>query len=227
MGKYKEVSNLLPKTIAGAINEPPISEVMKIVGKGKIVVFLKAELVLLSSRISVSGNITSEQLEFISTQLVEFFPNESLADFKLCFERGCMGQYGEIFRMDGIVLRKWMEQYLDEKYQVVETNLVNERDTLYRKPEPKKEEDQNRDEKAKDWLRIWREEVDKVAGVKSPSMTREDVLKWGQSEPPKKESVTSGYKYFQVKNVQVLALTQEHAEELVQKMIKSGDLEEF
>ena len=227
MGKYKEVANLLPKTIQGAVNEPPISEVMKVVGKGKIVVFLKAELVLLSSRISVSGNITSEQLEFISTQLVEFFPNESLADFKLCFERGCMGQYGEIFRMDGIVLRKWMEQYLDEKYQVVETNLVNERDTLYRKPEPKKEEDQNRDEKAKDWLRIWREEVDKVAGVKVPSMTRDDVLKWGQSDPPKKESVTSGYKYFQVKNVQVLALTQEHAEELVQKMIKSGDLEEF
>ena len=227
MGKYKEVANLLPKTIQGAVNEPPISEVMKVVGKGKIVVFLKAELVLLSSRISVSGNITSEQLEFISTQLVEFFPNESLADFKLCFERGCMGQYGEIFRMDGIVLRKWMEQYLDEKYQVVETNLMNERDTLYRKPEPKKEEEQNRDEKAKDWLRIWREEVDKVAGVKVPSMTRDDVLKWGQSEPPKKESVTSGYKYFQVKNVQVLALTQEHAEELVQKMIKSGDLEEF
>lgn len=227
MGKYKEVANLLPKTIQGAVNEPPISEVMKIVGKGKIVVFLKAELVLLSSRISVSGNITSEQLEFISTQLIEFFPNESLADFKLCFERGCMGQYGEIFRMDGIVLRKWMEQYLDEKYQVVETNLMNERDTLYRKPEPKKEEDHNRDEKAKDWLRIWREEVDKVAGIKVPAMKREDVLKWGQSDPPKKESVTSGYKYFQVKNVQVLALTQEHAEELVQKMIKSGDLEEF
>lgn len=227
MGKYKEVANLLPKTIQGAVNEPPISEVMKVVGKGKIVVFLKAELVLLSSRISVSGNITSEQLEFISTQLVEFFPNESLADFKLCFERGCMGQYGEIFRMDGIVLRKWMEQYLDEKYHVVETNLMNERDTLYRKPEPKKEEEQNQDEKAKDWLRIWREEVDKVAGVKVQSMTRDDVLKWGQSEPPKKESVTSGYKYFQVKNVQVLALTQEHAEELVQKMIKSGDLEEF
>lgn len=230
MGKYKEVANLLPKTIAGAVNEPPISEVVKVVGKGKIVVFLKAELVMLSSRISVSGNITPEQLEFISTQLVEFFPNESLADFKLCFERGCMGQYGDIFRMDGIVIRKWMEQYLDEKYQVVETNLMNEKDNPYQtaEPEPKPENYKvASDESAKEWLRQWREEVEKAEGNKTPAMSREDILKWGQSEPPKRQSVTSGYKYFHVKNLQVMALTQEHAEEIVKKMIASGELEEF
>ena len=56
-------------------------------------------------------------------------------------------------------------------------------------------------------------------------MSREDVLKYGQNEPVRK-SATDGYKYFQVRNVQVLALTQEHAEDLVKRMIKLGELEE-
>lgn len=54
------------------------------------------------------------------------------------------------------------------------------------------------------------------------------IEKEGFSEKkPIKNTATSGYKYFQVKNIQVLALTQEHAEELVQKLIEKGELEEF
>lgn len=229
-GKFKEVADSLPTTIEKAIGQPVVKDIVKAIGKGKVVLFIKAELMRLSKRISVSGNINPEQLEFISTQLVEFFPNESLADFKLCFERGCMGQYGDIYRMDGIVLRKWMEQYLDEKYQVVETNLMNEKDNPYQtaEPEPKPENYKvASDESAKEWLRQWREKVEKAEGNKIPAMSREDILKWGQSEPPKRQSVTSGYRYFWVKNVQVMALTQEQAEDIVRKMIASGELEEF
>lgn len=176
--------------------------------------------------VSVGNKLNDAQVQFISTHLVDLFQNETLADFKICFQRGCMGQYGDIFRLDGIILRKWMEQYLDEKYQVVETNLMNEKDNPYKPtPEPKGYQVAS-DDSAKEWLRQWREEVEKVEGNKTPAMSREDILKWGQSEPPKRKSVASGYRYFPVKNIQVMALTQQHAEDIVRKMIASGELEE-
>lgn len=213
-GDFKKVSDELPSKISQATNQPPICDFIKIVGHGKIVLFVKSELIKLSERISVSGNLTVPQLEFIATQLVEMFPNESLADFKLCFERGCIGQYGEIYRMDGIVLRKWMEQYLDEKYQVIESELMKLKDDEYKKHTP---------EPGKDWYKVWLESVG--TGNKVPGMEDRDVLKYGQ-EKPVRESKTSGYKYFQVRNIQVMALTQEHAEELVRLMIEKGELEE-
>ena len=211
---YKGASDSMPRTVTLATKEPPICDVIKVIGRLKVVIFVKLELIKLSERISVSGNLNESQLEFISTQLVEMFPNESLADFKICFERGCIGQYGEIFRMDGIVLRQWIEKYLEEKYQVIESELMKEKDEHYKKIAP---------ETSKDWYKVWLESIG--ADPKVPAMSREDVLKYGQSEPVRK-SATDGYKYFKVKNVQVLALTQEHAETLVKKMIDIGELEE-
>jgi hypothetical protein len=226
---FKGVSDNLPKTIQDAIGSPRINDLVSIHGKAQVRLCVEYELIKTNALVSVGNKLNDAQVQFIATQLLEFFPNETLADFKICFERGCIGQYGEIFRLDGIVIRKWMEQYLDEKYQVVETNLMNEKDNPYQtaEPEPKPENYKvASDESAKEWLRQWREEVEKAEGNKTPAMSREDILKWGQSEPPKRQSVTSGYRYFWVKNLQVMALTQEQAEEIVRKMIASGDIEE-
>lgn len=213
-GNYSAVREAMPKRIQDVVGQPPICDVEKVVGRGKIVIFIKAELIQLSSRISVSGNITPEQMEFIATQLVEMFPNESLADFKLCFERGCMGQYGEIFRMDGIVLRGWLEKYLDEKYQLVEAAVKAEQKTV----------DRDADytgpgyEKFKAWAKELQEGIKKV-----PKIEDKDVRKFGK-EKPHRESVTAGYKYFDVRGVQIYAITQEHAEQLAAMMIKDGTL---
>jgi len=213
--RHKEVSELLPKTVKNAVNQPPLCEVAKVVGNNKVVRYIEWELVRMTSLVSVGNNLNDAQVQFIATQLVEMFPNESLADFKLCFERGCIGQYGEIYRMDGIVLRKWMEQYLEEKYQVIESDLMKEKDEHYKKINPETE---------KDWYKIWLESVG--TDNKVPAMEDKDVRKYGQ-EKPVRTTATAGYKYFQVKNIQVLAVTQEHAEELVKKMIDLGELEEF
>jgi len=205
---------LLPTSVSKATNQPPICDIIKIVGRGKVVIFVKIELVKLSERISVSNNLTVAQMEFVATQLVEMFPNESLADFKLCFERGCIGQYGEIYRMDGIVLRKWMEQYLDEKYQVIESELMKMKDDEYRKHTPAP---------GRDWHQVWLDSIGE--GNKVPSLDQKYINKYGQ-ENPVRESKTAGYKYFQVHNVRVYASTQEHAEQLVKLMIEKGELEE-
>ena len=166
---YKAAADALPTRISEATKQPPICDLEKIVGRGKIVIFIKLELAKVNERISVSGNITPEQAEFIATQLVEMFPNESLADFKICFERGCIGQYGEIYRMDGIVLRKWVERYLDEKYQVIESELMKEKDEHYKKIHPETE---------KDWYKVWLDSVGE--GNKIPEITTEEILSEGQ-----------------------------------------------
>lgn len=215
-GNYSAVREELPKKIKDAIGQPPICDLEKIVGRGRIVIFLKAELVQMAGLISVSSNITPAQMEFIATQLVEMFQNESLADFKLCFQRGCIGQYGDIYRMDGIVLRGWMEKYLDEKYQIVETEVKKEQ----------QEQNSKADysgpgyEKFKQWAKELSDSTKKV-----PGMTDKDVRKFGQ-EKPARNTVTSGYTYFNVRGVEILATTQEHAEEIAAKALKLGMIEE-
>lgn len=217
---YKAAGDALPRTIQDAIGQPTINEVAKVSGRDSVVEFVQGELIKMAAMVSVGNNLKNAQVTFIATQLIEIFPNESLADLRLCFQRGCMGQYGEIFRMDGIVLRGWMEKYLDEKYQVVESNLMKEKDS-YKDIAPAKEAKKE----GKDWLKVWQEEIEKQpGGGKVPAMTDADVLKYGQREPPRKPSATAGYKYFPVKNIQIQALTQEHAEELVELMITRGTL---
>lgn len=118
---FKLASESLPSKLTLVTKEPPICDIIRVVGNTQVVLFVKFELIKLAERVSVGNNLTASQVEFIATQMVEMFPSESLADFKLCFERGAIGQYGEIFRMDGVVVRQWMQKYLDEKYQVVES----------------------------------------------------------------------------------------------------------
>lgn len=178
--EYAKAARCLPSKIHQVINEPNLSDVVRAVGRGKVVTFVQIELTKLAERVNVSGNITPSQLEFISTQLVEMFPNETLADFKLCFERGCIGQYGQIYRMDGIVIREWMEKYLDEKYRVVEESLMKEKDDLH--PHQKSE---------LNVYQYWMQHNNLKDGIKPvPQISDESILSEGQSEPPKKKGIS-------------------------------------
>lgn len=181
---YASAAKALPSKIHEVINEPNLSDVVRVVGRGKVVTFVQIELTKLAERVNVSGNITPSQLEFISTQLVEMFPNETLADFKLCFERGCIGQYGQIYRMDGIVIREWMEKYLDEKYQVVEESLMKEKEDQYK--------GLSKDESGPGY-ELFKNYVKELNESKSKSVRHlfgDAVLSEGQSEPPKKKAIS-------------------------------------
>ena len=130
--RFDTVGRLLPSKIKDAINQPSLSDLIKINGRENIILYIQFELIKVSGLVSVSGNLNDNQIQFIAKQLLEMFPNETLADFKICFERGCMGLYGQIYRMDGIVLGGWMEKYLDEKYYALEQQLVEEKENIYK-----------------------------------------------------------------------------------------------
>lgn len=129
--QFDKASSLMPSKIEQTFEQPKIREVAALVGEKNVILQLEFELIKLASLMSVGGNLTASQIKFIAEQLVQLFPNESIADFKICFQRGSIGQYGDIQRMDGITVRTWFEAYLDEKYRVLEDKLMKEKETIY------------------------------------------------------------------------------------------------
>ena len=155
---------------------------MKVTGEGAVVRFIEFELVKMSALISVGGNLNNAQVQFIAQNLVEIFPHESLADFKLCFERGCIGQYGEIFRMDGIVLRKWMEKYLEEKYSEIDKQHEKQKAA-------ERQQAQQPEEIGPGYLEFQEYAKNLAMGVKIP-MLPEDLIKSEGQEKPKAKTGT-------------------------------------
>lgn len=128
---FKSVSDMLPKTIEKAIGQPPISSLVRSVGADVLQLQVEYELTILSGLVSVGGNLTNFSIPFVAEQMILNYPNESLADFKLCFQRGAMGAYGNIQRLDGVTIGVWFKEYLDEKYKVVEDMLMSEKESQY------------------------------------------------------------------------------------------------
>lgn len=126
--RWSEVSESLPSRIEGTFDLPKVSELVQATGLDSVAAFIEFELVKLSALVSVGGNLSKSQVPFIASQLIDLYPNETIADFKICFQRGARGDYGDIFRLDGLVIRKWMELYLEEKYQFLEDKLMKEKD---------------------------------------------------------------------------------------------------
>lgn len=145
---------------------------------------IEYELVCLADLMSVGGNLNNAQVKFIAEQFVELFPAESIADFKICFQRGAMGRYGQIQRMDGITLKEWMDKYLEEKYQVVEDILMKEKDEIYKRPSLSEAE----------FAHVQTIDVDKMLNEYKDSfknfearaimpISDEDIEKYGQERP--------------------------------------------
>lgn len=149
------------------------------IGEQSVKLMIQFELVKLAELMSVGGNLNDAQVEFISEQLIELYPNESIADFKICFRRGAMGNYGQIQRMDGLTIGEWMKQYLGEKYEVLERQLMNERDEYYKVVVPEKAD--------RDWHAEWLEAVNKNDGFKDvPKLSEDEIRAEGQAEPKRK-----------------------------------------
>lgn len=129
-----KVSDLLPTTIEKSLDEPPLSVLIQIVDPRNIEAFLAIELTKLQSLVNVDErlNLQPHQIPFIASQLIELYKTETLADFKICFQRGALGRYDDkLLHLDAAVIGNWMNKYLDEKYQVAENKLMAEKENFY------------------------------------------------------------------------------------------------
>lgn len=182
-GRLDETSRLMPSTIEAALEFPLVRDVEREIGREQLRRYIEFELIKLAQLVSVGGNLNDAQVQFISGQLVERYPNESIADFKLCFERGITFRYGRIYRLDPTIIFEWMGCYLEEKYQVVEEKLVKEKDEYYKVPE-RTENPDVADKYIRQMLESLRPEP-VVSG-----MTEQEIKQEGQ-EKPKKQTYPS------------------------------------
>ncbi|HAH35142.1 MAG TPA: hypothetical protein DCL81_00870 [Algoriphagus sp.] len=60
--------------------------------------------------------MTEDQAIDTAYLLLEKYPYESFEDFVIMFRNAKMGKYGELYnRLDGQIIFKWMEEYMEEK----------------------------------------------------------------------------------------------------------------
>ena len=177
------ISSRMPGRIEDALDFPIVREVCLTAGESNVRKYVEYELMKLATLVSVGGNLNNSQVVFIAAELLKFFPNETLADFKLCFQRGAIGQYGEIFRLDGIVIRGWMGKYLEEKYMVIENSLMSEKETLHQPAQTISEECQQ--QKIKERLRAWKDAVESVNVKPVSPLTDDEIRKEGKQSPKK------------------------------------------
>lgn len=184
-GRNDLVSKLLPTKIEEAINEPKLFEMVQATNELSVLRQIEYELIILASLMSVGGNLNKAQVPFVARQLLEMFPKESLADFKICFERGAMGRYGDIQRMDGITIGKWMGIYLEEKYLVLEDEMMREKDEIYSRVEPTKP--------LIDVDKMLNEYKDQILGTPGKPvmpLTQKEIREEGQERPKKRTFVS-------------------------------------
>ena len=99
---------------------------------------IEYELIKLAKMVNVGGNLREEQARDIAEALHEQYPNENIADFRTCFHRATMlHKYGDIFRLDAMVITGWFTQYLEEKYEALEKEVHAFKDNPYQPPSKK------------------------------------------------------------------------------------------
>lgn len=147
------------------------------------------------SKLYQLGNWTEENAVFLAEWIYDNYKYDALDDVIACLKNPPHTENKQ-WRLTPDTIKEWMKIVLDKRAEKRENENKALKET-FKDPLPN---------------------VDYGAFKKK---VEEEGLPTNKSAQTTK---TSGYKYFQVHNVQVLALTQEHAEELVQKMIERGDL---
>ena len=166
-----------------ALDEPPCSMMIKSMGGQAVAAYIEFELIRISRLFSGSGNLNPEMIEFIPNQLLNLYPNESLADFKLCLERGVSGLYGPLQRLDSATIIGWMGEYLEEKYKAKEDALMKAKDlTPYEIPKP-----EGLTPKTQQDINAFLMQL-KEPGNKVRSLTDAEIKQEGREKPPAKKS---------------------------------------
>lgn len=88
--------------------------------------------------VNINKKMEDFQIKVLAGDLFEAFIGDTIEDIILMFKMARKGDFGQIYRIDGMVIMNWVPQYLEYK--------AEEREKLYRKQEgQRKKEEQSTD----------------------------------------------------------------------------------
>jgi hypothetical protein len=76
--------------------------------------------------VNVGKKLNEDQMIALSADLFERFGGESLEDIMLFFKMARSGEFGDLYRLDSIVILSWVNKYLDKKTEAFHENRINE-----------------------------------------------------------------------------------------------------
>lgn len=176
-GNFKQAHDLLPTTFREVFEQPKVFEQIIAIGEKSVLRQVEFELIQLSLLVSVGGNLTDAQVPFVARNLVAMYPKESIADFRMCFERGAMGRYGPMQRLDGATIGEWMGKYLDEKYSAYEAVIDKT------KKEPTAFEAVTDDARVDAYLEQMKENAKNAKIQNVMTMNDQEIRKFGKEKP--------------------------------------------
>jgi hypothetical protein len=164
-------------TMQSAIeNGVPVNVLKQAVGGRAVSVALDIQLTRLVGNLNLKWNLNDVQIKTIVEDLLDKYPGESLEDFMLCFKKARQGEYGELIRLDSPIVFTWMDKYLDEKYRIIEENLLREKDDYYKTVIPESSD--------RDWLAEWQKAVSQTQGVQTVRpLSEKEIREEGQERP--------------------------------------------
>lgn len=95
-------------------------------GRNKAIAVMNLLLTDLTQFFSVGNSMKAEQILQTAEMIIDDCGIYKLDDFKLCFDRAKKGRYGEVYRIDGNVIFKWLNQYWEDRLNEAESLSIKE-----------------------------------------------------------------------------------------------------
>jgi len=138
--------------------------------------FIKSIFVIVkrfNDLINVGKKMNENQMIALSADLFERFSSESLEDILLFFKMARQGDFGDIYRLDSIVILSWIEKYFDLKITAREDEMQNDRNIRERQ-ENDAVKNHVPDEKAIEYLDKLSKQLRTAAVTKNIGVLRKD-----------------------------------------------------
>lgn len=202
-----------PVSIQEAVQKgTPMAVLRHVAHEENLVLAIEFEILSATGRLNLNPNLTLKpgQAPQIAKIIFDTFKTETLGDLKLAFARGAAGLYGEIYRLDGAVLVKWIQAYLEEKYAVVEQ--------IHQKRKEQEKEDDNFDPKefykrVAEWGEKKKEIEEEAKRIKYEDRIKDAEYRMSQLSAPQRPT-------FICDGIEVIAANERYAKMAYKEMFK-------
>lgn len=85
--------------------------------------------------VNVGKKMNEDQMITLASDLYERFSCETLEDVMLFFKMARNGDFGDFYRLDSVVVLGWIPKYMDQKAEVFEKEIINQKNQRQRQEE--------------------------------------------------------------------------------------------